>query len=264
MATLNKKLIINADDFGMTPGITQGIIDAHRRGVVTSTTALVPAPYFDEAMRLACIEAPTLAVGIHLTLTLRGARPVLPASEVPSLVDDDGFFLHNKTFETRVDLDEVYREWDAQITRFTACGRMPDHIDSHHNVHGRNADLLDVALELARTYHLPVRYASRSPETESFMHRYGTVPTTDGILHQFSGVGVSMQTFEGVLDDMLGRPGSLYEINAHPAFIDHLLRDNSSYCMPRIDEHAILTSPQARQALADRSIILTNYAMLQG
>lgn len=57
----NKKLIINADDFGYTPAVTQGIIEAHKRGVVTSTTALPTSPYFLEAMESARISAPTLA-----------------------------------------------------------------------------------------------------------------------------------------------------------------------------------------------------------
>ncbi|MGH2183237.1 ChbG/HpnK family deacetylase, partial [Enterococcus faecalis] len=61
----NKKLIINADDFGYTSAVTQGIIEAHKRVVVTSTTALPTSPYFLESMECACIRAPSLAIGFH-------------------------------------------------------------------------------------------------------------------------------------------------------------------------------------------------------
>lgn len=133
----NKKLIINADDFGYTPAVTQGIIEAHKRGVVTSTTALPTSPYFLEAMESARISAPTLAIGVHLTLTLNQAKPILPREMVPSLVDEAGYFWHQSIFEEKVNLEEVYNEWDAQIISFMKSGRRPDHIDSHHNVHGK-------------------------------------------------------------------------------------------------------------------------------
>src|SRR5690625_1142560 len=98
----NKKLIINADDFGLTPGVTQGIIEAHNNGVVTSTTALSVSDYFLPAMSAARIQAPTLSVGIHLTLTLNKGKPILPKEIVPSLVDEDGFFWNQNVFLEKV------------------------------------------------------------------------------------------------------------------------------------------------------------------
>src|SRR5690625_2588846 len=110
-----KKLIINADDFGFTPGVTQGIIEAHNNGVVTSTTAFSVSKHFFQSMKNARIQAPTLSVGIHLTLTLNKHKPILPQKIVGSLVDTDGYFWNQNQFLEKVKLEEVYLEWEAQI-----------------------------------------------------------------------------------------------------------------------------------------------------
>src|SRR5699024_950486 len=162
-------LIINADDFGFTPGVTQGIIEAHNNGVVTSTTAFSVSKHFFQSMKNARIQAPTLSVGIHLTLTLNKHKPILPQKIDGSLVDTDGYFWNQNQFLEKVKLEEVYLEWEAQILHFLKSGYRPDHIDSHHNVHGKSERLLKVALELAKKFNLPLRNASRSKETNQLL-----------------------------------------------------------------------------------------------
>lgn len=76
------RLIINADDFGLTPGINKGIIEAHKKGIITSTSLLVGSTYAKEAASLA-FEHPKLSIGIHLTIL--GLKSVLPYSEIPTL-----------------------------------------------------------------------------------------------------------------------------------------------------------------------------------
>ena len=245
----NKKLIINADDFGYTPAVTQGIIEAHKRGVVTSTTALPTSPYFLEAMESARISAPTLAIGVHLTLTLNQAKPILPREMVPSLVDEAGYFWHQSIFEEKVNLEEVYNEWDAQI-------------DSHHNVHGKNEKLLGVALALARKYQLPLRNASRSIETKDYLELYQDVRTPDEMLYQFYDKAISTETILQLLDMVVCSEGEVFEINCHPAFIDTILQKQSGYCMPRIREVEILTSQEVKEAIEERGILLANYESL--
>ena len=243
----NKKLIINADDFGYTPAVTQGIIEAHKRGVVTSTTALPTSPYFLEAMESARISAPTLAIGVHLTLTLNQAKPILPREMVPSLVDEAGYFWHQSIFEEKVNLEEVYNEWDAQI---------------HHNVHGKNKKLLGVALALARKYQLPLRNASRSIETKDYLELYQDVRTPDEMLYQFYDKAISTETILQLLDMVVCSEGEVFEINCHPAFIDTILQKQSGYCMPRIREVEILTSQEVKEAIEERGILLANYESL--
>ena len=83
-----KKLIVNADDFGLHTLINQGIIKGYREGFITSTSIMPSADAFDEAVTLAQDE-PKLGIGIHLTL-VGGVKPVLPKEKIASLVDAEG------------------------------------------------------------------------------------------------------------------------------------------------------------------------------
>src|SRR5271169_5712936 len=82
-----KQLILNADDFGLTRGVNQGIIRAHREGILTSATLMATGPAFSDAAELARAN-PTLGIGCHLVLT--GGIAVSPARDIPSLVDRNG------------------------------------------------------------------------------------------------------------------------------------------------------------------------------
>src|SRR5256712_3264171 len=84
-----KQLIVNADDFGLTEQVSRGILDAHREGIVTSTTLMANGGAFDAAVTLAR-RSPPLSVGVHLHLT-QGA-PLSPPSKIPTLVDGRGRF----------------------------------------------------------------------------------------------------------------------------------------------------------------------------
>src|SRR5699024_1963759 len=258
----NKKLIINADDFGLTPGVTQGIIEAHSNGVVTSTTALSVSDYFLSAMNAARIQAPTLSIGIHLTLTVNKCKPILPKEKVTSLVDEDGFFWNQNVFLEKVKLGEVYIEWEAQIIRFLSSGQRPDHMDSHHNVHGKSEGLLNIALKLAQKFNLPLRNASRSEGTNNLLNLYEEVPTTDKMITEFYGEGVSENQLIQILDDIVKSEKELFEMNCHPAFIDSILLEHSSYHSKRIEELQILTSKEIKEEIVKRDILLTNYQLI--
>lgn len=133
-----KRLIINADDFGLTPGINRAVLKAFRDGVLTSTTLMVNAPSFPEAVSIARAN-PRLGVGVHLNI-LRG-RPVLPPGEVRSLVDASGSFLKSTTRLIRrwtlgrIDPREVCAEFGAQIRRAKDAGLSPTHLDSERHLH---------------------------------------------------------------------------------------------------------------------------------
>lgn len=85
-----KKLIVNADDFGLHPLINAGIIKGYREGFITSTSLMPSAPCWQEAVQLAQ-ENPQLGIGVHLTL-VGSVAPVLPAGKVSSLLDEQGLF----------------------------------------------------------------------------------------------------------------------------------------------------------------------------
>ncbi|HXU63566.1 MAG TPA: ChbG/HpnK family deacetylase [Polyangia bacterium] len=137
MADSDIRLVVNADDFGLSPAISRGILRAHRDGIVTSTSLLGNVADLDGARALLA-EAPGLGVGVHLALT--GGAPVSPADRVPSLLAPDGrFHARGQDFITawmrgRVSPDEVQRELDAQVARIREAGVPIDHLDTHRHL----------------------------------------------------------------------------------------------------------------------------------
>lgn len=125
-------LIVNADDFGLSSEVNRGIIEAHTRGILTSTTLLANSPAFSEAVELAGKNA-GLGVGVHLNL-VRG-RPLSPAGEVPLLVDSDGMFRRFRVKRlTGEFLEQAEAEYRRQLRRVIEAGVTPTHIDfeKHH------------------------------------------------------------------------------------------------------------------------------------
>ena len=133
----NTFLIVNADDLGLSRGVTDGIILAHRYGLVTSTSLMANTVAAEYAIsRLATV--PRLSVGVHLNLT--AGRPILPAERVPTLVDASGRF-HNaagmgrRLWRWATSGHEIAAEFRAQIQWMKDRGVTPTHADSHQHMH---------------------------------------------------------------------------------------------------------------------------------
>lgn len=132
-------LIVNADDYGLTDGVSRAIIRAHREGIVTSTSLLALAPAFERTSSWLA-DAPGLGTGAHLAVVGEDP-PLLTAKEIPSLVDKRGRLANSwKTFLPRaalgrIDADDLRREFGAQLDRIEGAGITIDHIDSHQNLH---------------------------------------------------------------------------------------------------------------------------------
>jgi chitin disaccharide deacetylase len=132
------KLIVNADDFGMAESVNSGIVEAHDRGIVTSASVMATGPAFEHAVALAKTR-PSLAVGVHLTLTEQ--RPLIGAKAAASLVGPDGKFpphlmqFARQYIRGRVDLAQVRAELDAQIRKVRGAGIKVSHLDGHQHVH---------------------------------------------------------------------------------------------------------------------------------
>jgi predicted glycoside hydrolase/deacetylase ChbG (UPF0249 family) len=133
------RLVVNADDFGMTAAISRGILRAHRDGIVTSTSLLGNCDDLAGARALLA-EAPGLGVGVHLTLI--GGRPVSDPAAVPSLLAAGGggaFASGPQEFFTawargRIDAADIQRELDAQVGRARDAGLELDHLDTHRHL----------------------------------------------------------------------------------------------------------------------------------
>ena len=150
-----KRLIINADDFGFSRSVTDGILHAHESGILTSTTLMATMPDCDRAMDLAQSN-PSLGVGIHLCLTQGTPRSGKLRSitgginEFPRRVPQ---LLQRISFNRRA-LDEARAEWAAQIEYVLNRGLRPTHLDSHKHIHHWPA-LTHIAVDLAKEYHIP-------------------------------------------------------------------------------------------------------------
>lgn len=133
-----KELILNADDFGFTRGVNEGIRLAHREGVLTSTTLMANSAAFDHAVECAK-SCPSLGVGCHLVLV--GGYCVAPKDEIPSLVDSEGRLpaslpsLVARVSSGMVRSKDIEREFRAQIQKIRATGIEPTHLDSHKHTH---------------------------------------------------------------------------------------------------------------------------------
>ncbi len=253
-----KRLIVNADDFGRARGINRGVLRAHRAGIVTATTLIVGAPASDDAGRVAR-EAPSLDVGVHLTLTY--GRPISDPAAVRSLVERDGSFpRRSEAFlgTGRADRDEALAEYRAQVARArTLLGRAPTHLDSHHWLHDEPA--LEWAITaLAHETGMAVR---PHDDKQRDRLRAAGIPTVDHYRRDFQHEGhVDFATLERILAD-LGE--GVTELGCHPGEPDAELAATSTYASLRADELATLTDPRASAAIARNGITLSDYVALR-
>lgn len=131
-------VVINADDFGLSPSVNRAIIQAHQRGVLTSTSLMVTGDAFEEAVALAKAN-PNLAVGLHLVLTC--GKSALPPRQVPHLVNAQGEFSNSAAWAglryqfSRAARRELKQEIRAQLEKFRQTGLPLSHVDGHLHLH---------------------------------------------------------------------------------------------------------------------------------
>jgi chitin disaccharide deacetylase len=249
------KLIVNADDFGYTPGVTRGIVRAHHEGIVTATTMMANAPDTDGAARAAKADA-SLDVGVHLVTTY--GRPLSPVAQVTSLVDPSGHFprLGDLLRTGAPDADEALTEYRAQYRRVRdLIGREPTHIDTHHWVHDMPA-LEDAVLALAKETGAAAR-AHDGRQRARF--RDEGVRTPDGFVREFQHQGaIHPESLLEILE-RIAEQGGVAELMCHPAEPDEALLKGSSYAAERGVELETLTDPRVRAALDRLGIDLVDY-----
>ena len=250
----SRRLIVNADDFGLTGGVSRGILRAHREGLVTSTTVLASLPPQPE-LDAAAADAAGLGLGLHFNLTW--GRPVSPAETVPSLVDAEGRFGRDlAALGERARPDDVRREAEAQIESFTRrFGRAPTHLDSHHHVH-RVARVMDAVVDVVLAARLPLR-SQDTGFREGLRRR--DVATTD----HFVGDAQSEPywTTERLLDQLAILPLGLTELMCHPGVFDADLA-YSRYGRQRDVELSALCDPEARATVERLDIQLCHFGAL--
>lgn len=241
-----RALWFNADDFGHSPGVSDGIVEAMTRGCVGTTTAMVAR---DGTLDAIARHAPQLAgrIGVHLQLT--GGRPLLPADEVPSLVGPDGSFPRHAAAVRHPDRREVEREWAAQIAAVRDVGVEPSHIDSHHHVHALPM-VTDAFVATAQRHDLPAR--GFDPSVRDRLREAG-VRTADVFSGDFYG---EHATLDGLLDALRRAASTMtdtgtLEVMCHPGRVDDALRATSSYVDERAHELELLCDPDLPARIHD-------------
>ena len=243
------KLIVNADDFGLTRGVNLGIIEAFQQGIVRSTTLMVGMPAERHAVELAKLN-PELKVGVHLRLT--AGMPM--AENVPTLLDQTGKLQNQSQFLDNQSMGpkEIERELRTQIERFLSLDVELSHMDGHHHCH-RHALVAPIARKLAEEYRVPLR-----PGNEMTQYKGKSLSFSD----KFYGDNLTSENLLEIVRQYRGRVQVL-ELMTHPALIDEPLLEASSYATTRAHELAILTAPSLLEALGNIGVTISDYSCLQ-
>jgi predicted glycoside hydrolase/deacetylase ChbG (UPF0249 family) len=268
------RLIINADDFGISRGVNIGIIEAAVAEVVTSASMIVNLPAFADALDRAVL-CPTLSLGIHLNFTV--GRPLTRA---PSLTRrDTGEFHKLPALVARaslglLDSSDIARECLAQIDRMIDAGFPPTHLDSHRHVHAHPAILSVVTRAAASRGIFQVRIPRESLRVNTGDWRATLKKTgllicaglsrgTSGANRAIDFVGFSLQGGKSFATRLFAlipqlRTGTT-ELMTHPGYADASLAEHDSYTLERVTELRVLTSREFRDLLARSRVTLTSF-----
>lgn len=282
-ASLQRRLIVNADDFGASEEVNEAVIRAFKDGVLTSASLMVTGAAAQQAVELAKAN-PGLAVGIHLVTVV--GRSVLPHSQIPTLVDNAGNFSNNPTaaglkyfFSLRA-RSELRKELAAQFERFHSTGLKLSHIDGHLHLHVHPV-IFNAALDLGARYgctHMRVPVEERelalefdradvlqkSVHTILFgglsaymkrkLHERGfTFP--ERVYGNLQSGRMSERYFLYALDNLAAETSEIY---FHPAVYTDDKSLNSDECQASIEFDA-LTSAKVRDRIQTLGINLINY-----
>lgn len=265
-----RRLRVTADDFGFTPGVTDGILEAHRNGIVTHTSAMAGGLDFRRGMAL-LRDYPGLGVGVHLMLTW--GAPVTPPGDVGSLLGSGGRFaplrvIVGRGMTGRLRTDQLAREWRAQIAKVVDAGIVPTHLDSHHHVH-LLPNCLGVAAALAKEFgiHWLRRPDDRSAPSGAALgrtvrqvalsvlcRRRWPVATSDA----FRGVAIQgAERFDAaVAETIRSLSQGTTELVVHPGKPDAALAEEDTFVWQRANELRALCSPELAQVLRDSNVLL--------
>ena len=250
------RLIINADDFGFTPDVNAGIVDAHLRGVLTSTTLMANGEAFDDAVRLAK-ETPTLDIGAHLVLVQ--GHSVIDGRTLPETP------VHLLATLARRKLD-VYSECKAQIEKIQAAGLRLSHLDSHKHTH-LVPGVFRAVVKLASEFGIPwvrlpldstFRFAKLPCALGSrYYRRFAqgkNVRMTDHFLGFELTGSLTEETFARALNEI---KDGVTEFMCHPGHLGAELKQARTRLKEsRLRELEALTSPRIRELISAKKIEL--------
>jgi predicted glycoside hydrolase/deacetylase ChbG (UPF0249 family) len=263
-----RKLVVNADDFGFTRDVNRGIVEAHRNGILTSTTLMATGAAFDDAVALAR-QNPALDIGVHLVLV---GEPPFPIT-MPQLV--------RAVLLGRI---RVYEEMRAQIRRILDAGLEPTHLDTHKHTH-LLPPVLDAVARLSEEYKIPwVRRPFDLPLTPAtrpsigwakratsralgvVRSRFARVLARHGCrsTDYFAGFQITGRyDAMGLAQLIRALPDGSTEFMCHPGICgDELRSARTRLKESREQELRALTSPEVRAALVESGVERVSYRSL--
>ena len=278
------KLIITADDFGMSPAVNDAIIQCIAAGIVTSTNVMTNMAYYRDATSLKNSGA---SLGIHWTLSC--GKPVLPRNEIPSLVSNDGIFFSYSEFRNRfrknmIEKEDIRKELTAQYRLYVDVLGLPEYWNTHQNVHVdfRIYQLfVKIAQELSihkmrshQRIYVPGRTTSgkrsliwriAEPAKARLLTAWQNhareigITAPDGRIVYLSKKDVN--DIEYMASHIQWKDNKIAELVIHPATCC-----DSEYfgniADQRLDEFRIFSSPETRQKIEKNGIELTNFCHL--
>jgi hopanoid biosynthesis associated protein HpnK len=278
------RLIVHADDFGLTEGVNAGILQAHCKGIVTSTSIMANGHAFADAVSIAR-QTPTLDIGIHLTLVEE--QPIVDPERIPTLIGANGrFHAHARSFAVRyllgrIDLKSVRLELQSQIAKVCDAGLSPTHLDSHQHLH-MLPGVLGIVLELANEFQIP---AVRVPYEERLLKNFRRTPflrmvqalvlnrlacaarkrvdqSADRFLGFLFGGHVTQPLVMRLITDL--RDDGTWELMCHPGDEEQATSPYSHWGYNWRDELSALMDPAVIQLVRQRRIELISYRELIG
>ena len=281
-----RRLIINADDFGLTSGINRAIVEGHQQGVVTSATLMANGPAFRDAVQFSQ-SLPRLSVGCHIVLT--DGPPILDSSKVSALVEGQPARFREPLSKFilaatagRLDESQIEAEAQAQIRKLQSAGIVVSHFDSHKHTHLLPSILRPVlraasacGVRAVRNPFGPVQFGAVINRPKLWK-RYGEikvlsllegkfrraieqagVKTPDGTLGILSTGELDESLFHSILRSL---PPGTWEFVCHPGYNDpDLEKVQTRLRESRAQELRILTSPKSREVAIQAGIELISY-----
>lgn len=280
-----RKLIINADDFGLHPTVNEAVREGANAGRILSTSFMAAGKAAEEAAEIAG-RTRQLGTGIHLTLVAE--RPVLPTEQVQSLLDREGNFLPDygafiKRFSLgKIDLTEVRAECEAQIIKMEKLGLRITHLDSHQHLHVL-PKIIDVCLELMKEHeircmrvpaedcmflggerpYLP-RFLARGvlsclARCAACKARKNNIRMTDAFYGMLAGGHLDQAHLSAILRQL---PEGISEIMLHPGINNRELKQIYNWKYHWQEEWQAVLSGETGRILEEKQIELGSYTLL--
>lgn len=239
-----RTLIVNGDDFGFTPDVNQGIVDAHREGILTSTTLMACGAAFDDAVRLAK-ENPSLDIGCHLVLVGQPPFPATVAKLLPAVA---------------LGQIRIHDEFKTQVRRILDAGLKPTHLDTHKHTHIL-PQVLEAVARVAEEFSIPwVRQTLLLRGHFKRVLQKHHCRATD----HFKGFQITGKFDAAILAKLIrDLPEGSTEFMCHPGHCGpELSKAQTRLKQSREQELKALTDPEVRAALRESNITLANFGQI--